>query len=176
MQRNIPKWAKVLPEIKQLRGAQRRLNNHLNNIIPFHIEPDRETGKFEYRSYLEYLLSQYGLLGIVNDPNTVESVQLAVTFDGGKVSRFLGHVTGGYKLVDKRCVDPKTGNLLFGENGVEKVQSHVHCFPIKVAFAKDTKELYRVEYSDFFAFLKDYKREKGFRIKFIFPQDMSAKR
>jgi hypothetical protein len=34
------------------------------------------------------------------------------------------------------------------------VQSHLYCFPIKIAFAKDTKELYRVEYQDFFAFLR----------------------
>jgi hypothetical protein len=69
----------------------------------------------------------------------VESVQLAVTFDGGKVSRFLGHVTGGYKLVDKLCTDPKTCNLLFGENGVEKVQSHVHCFPLKLHLQRTPK-------------------------------------
>jgi hypothetical protein len=123
---------------------------------------------------LEYLLDKYGLLDIINDPNTSEPIQLAVTFDGGKVSRFLGHVTGGCKLVDKCCIDPKSGDLLFGENGVEKVQSHVHCFPIKVAFAKDMKELYRVEHSDFFAFLKDYERENGFCVKFNFPQDMSS--
>jgi len=164
----------VLPEIKQLQGAQKRLNSHLNTIIPFYIEPDHETGKFEYRTYLEYLLDKYGLLDIINDPNTMKPIQLAVTFDGGKVSRFLGHVTGGYKLVDKRRIDPKSGDLLFGENWVEKVLSHVHCFPIKVAFAKDTKELYRVGCSDFFAFLKDYEREKGFCVKFNFPQDMSS--
>ncbi len=90
------------------------------------------------------------------------------------MSRFLGHVTERYKLMDKRCVDPKTGVLLFGDSGTEKVQSHIHCFPIKVAFAKDTKELYKREYSDFFAFLKAYERVKNYRIKFIFPQDMSS--
>jgi len=56
--------------------------------------------------------------------------------------------------VDKRCFNPKTGKLLFGESGIDKVQSHLYCFPIKIAFAKDTKELYRVEYQDFFAFLR----------------------
>jgi hypothetical protein len=83
-------------------------------------------------------------------------------------------VTGGFKLVDKRCIDPKTGELLFGESGIEKVQSHLHCFPIKIAFAKDTKELYRTEYQSLFVFLRDYERENNFRIKFIFPQDMSS--
>jgi hypothetical protein len=164
----------VLPEIKQLHRAQRNLNSHLMDIIPFQIEPDRETGRFDYRSYLDYLLSKYGLLEIIFDENTDDPVQVAVTFDGGSVSRFLGHVTGGFKLVDKRCINPITGQLLFGDSGIEKVQSHVHCFPIKIAFAKDTKSLYRLEYSDFFAFLKAYERECNYRIKFIFPQDMSS--
>jgi hypothetical protein len=63
---------------------------------------------------------------------------------------------------------------LFGESGHEKVQSHVYCFPVKVAIAKDSKELHSVEYADFFEFLKEYEREKNYRIKFIFPQDMSS--
>jgi hypothetical protein len=49
-----------------------------------------------------------------------------------------------------------------------KVQSHLHCFPIKIAFAKDTKELYRVEYQDFFTFLCEYKQEKNLELNLIF--------
>jgi len=101
-------------------------------------------------------------------------VKVAVTFDGGSVSRFLGHVTGGFKLVDRRCIDPKTGSLLFGESSIDKVQSHLYLFPIKISFSKDTKELYRMEYQGFFEFLRAYEMENFFRIKFIFPQDMSS--
>jgi len=79
---------------------------------------------------------------------------VSVTFDGSKVSRFLGHVTGGFKLVDQCCINPKSGELLFGKGNVEKVQLHVHCFPIKVAFAKDTKDLYCIEFADFFCLFK----------------------
>ncbi len=50
----------------------------------------------------------------------------------------------------------------------------MNSFPIKVAFVKDTKDLYRVEYADFFLFLRQYEAEKGFSVKFIFPQDMSS--
>jgi hypothetical protein len=81
------------------------------------------------------MLKKFGLLDLINDPNRTEPVQVAVTFDGGKVSRFLGHVTGGFKLVDKQCIDPKYGTFLFGDAHVEKVQSHVHWFFIKIAFA-----------------------------------------
>jgi hypothetical protein len=174
VQKSFPKWAKVLPEVKQIQRVQRKLNSYLNDVIPIQLEPTRETGNFDYRLYLDFLLQRFGLLELMNDPSTTEPVQVAVTFDGGKVSRFLGHVTGGFKLVDKRCINPKSGALLFGENGSENVQSHVNCFPVKVAFAKDTKDLYQVEYSDFFLFLKQYEAEKGFRVKFIFPQDMSS--
>jgi hypothetical protein len=42
-----------------------------------------------------------------------------------------------------------------------------------MALAKGSKELYRTEFADLFQFLRDYEREKIFRIKFVFPQDMS---
>jgi hypothetical protein len=77
-------------------------------------------------------------------------------------------------LVDRQCINPMTKLPLFGYTGIEKVQSRLHCFPIKIAFAKDTKSLYRFEYGDFFAFLKEYERERNYQIKFIFPQDMSS--
>jgi hypothetical protein len=174
VQKTLPKWAKVLPEIKNLQRAQYSFNNHMDDIIPIKNETDRETGAFEYRQCADYLLSKFGLLNIIDDPSTTEPVIVAVTFDGGAISRFVGHVTGGYKLVDKHCINPKTKELLFGISGNEKLQSHIHCFPIKMAFAKDTKHLYQVEFSDFFRFLKEYEQEKQFRIKFIFPQDMSS--
>jgi hypothetical protein len=174
VQRNFPKWAKVLPEIKSIQKAQYALDSHLEETIPLHLEVGRETGYFEYRSYTDYILKCYGMLQIIDNPDTTEPIRVAVTFDGGSVSRFLGHVTGGFKLVDSRCINPKTQEPLFGVSGHEKVQSHVYCFPIKMALAKDTKHLYRFEFSDFFQFLKDYEREKCFRIKFLFPQDMSS--
>jgi len=174
VQKQFPKWAKVLPEIKQLHKAQKCLNAYLHDKLPISYEPDRETGNFQYREYLEVMLSKFGLLDLVNDPTNTDPVKVAVTFDGGKISRFLGHVTEGFKLVDRRCINPKTGQLLFGDSSVEKVQSHVHCFPVKLAFAKDTKDLYRVEFADLFTFLKEYEAEKGFRIKFLYPQDMSS--
>ena len=120
------------------------------------------------------MLAKNGLLNMEDDETTTDPVIVAVTFDGRKISRFFSHVTGGFKLVDHRCRDPKKGTPLFSDSGVHNVQSHKHCFPIKVCFAKDTKQLYRDEFRDFFTFLKAYELEKGGRIKFIFPQDMSS--
>jgi hypothetical protein len=113
------------------------------------------------------MLARNGLLGLVDDVNNTNPVVVAVTFDGGKISRFFFHVTGGFKQVDPRCKDPRTGALLFSCSGNENVQSHVHCFPLKVCFSKDTKHLYRLEFEDFFAFLKAYELEdnwsRGYR-------------
>jgi hypothetical protein len=73
----------------------------METIIPIQYEPDREFGSFQYRRFMDYILDKFDLLQVVDDPTTTEPVQVAVTFDGGKISRFVGHVTGGYKLVNK---------------------------------------------------------------------------
>lgn len=82
-------WAKVLPEVKQIQKSQKVLNGHLRDVLPNHIEPDHETGRFDYRRFTEHTLSKYGLLDIIDDPNTTEPVQVAITFDGAKISRYL---------------------------------------------------------------------------------------
>jgi hypothetical protein len=56
---------------------------------------------FEYRKFTEYILQKNGLMEIIDDASTTEPVIVAVTFDGGKVSRFFSHVTGGFEQVDK---------------------------------------------------------------------------
>ncbi len=164
IQKDFPKWAKILPEIKGIRAAQKKLNAHLSEVIPIKYAQDRETGWFEYRKFTEYMLKKNGLMEIIDDPATTEPVIVAVTFDGGKVSRFFSHVTGGFKQVDKQCINPRTKEKLFADSGIEKVQSHVHCFPIKAAFAKDTKASYKVEFKDFLLFLKTFEQEKQGRI------------
>ncbi len=163
-----------MPEIKSVQKAQYQLDYHLQGSLPLHLEAGKETGYFQYRPNIEYLLHKFGLLEFINDAATTEPVRVAVTFDGGSVSHFLGHITGGLKLVDSRSKHPRTKDPLFGASGHDKLQSHVHCFPIKMALAKDSKELYRTEFSDLFQFLREYERLKGFRIKFVFPQDMSS--
>jgi hypothetical protein len=84
-----PKWAKILPEIKTVQKAQYKLDSHLQDIIPLHLEAGPDTGYFLYRSYLDYILNKFGLLVIIDNPTTNDPVKVAVTFDGGSVSRFL---------------------------------------------------------------------------------------
>ncbi len=102
-----------------MQRAQKNLNAHLQDVIPMTVDAVNESGGFDFKLYLEHTLSKFGLLELVNDPSTTDPVKIAVTFDGGLISRFLGHVTGGFKLVDKRCVDPKTGLPLFGDSGID---------------------------------------------------------
>jgi hypothetical protein len=99
------------------------------------------------------MLTKTRLLDVIDDINTTEPVIVAVTFDGGKIGRLFPMSREFFKLVDKWCINPRTGKLLFSETGIKKVQSHVHCFPLKVAFAKDTKALYKTEF-DFFGVFK----------------------
>jgi hypothetical protein len=136
VQHDFLKWAKVLPKIKSIQKAQFALDSHLEETIPLHLKVGRETGNFEYCSYTDYVLKSYGMLQIIDNPDTTEPIRVAVRFDGGSVSRFLGLVTGGFQLVDSRCIYPKTQEPLFGDSGHEKVQSYVYCFPIKMALAK----------------------------------------
>ncbi len=157
-----------MPEIKSIQKAQYQLDVHLQGSLPLHLEAGKETGYFQYCPYIEYLLHKFGLLEFINDAATTEPVQVAVTFDGGSVSHFLGHVTGGLKLVDSKSKHPRTTDPLFGASGHDKLQSHIHCFPIKMALAKDSKELYRTEFSDLFQFLRDYKHERDFESNLFF--------
>ena len=99
---------------------------------------------------------------------------LTVTLDGVKLSKLWGHVTTGIKLIDTQCQDPLTGKNLFGPEGFKNIQSHTHCFPCNACIAKDSRKLYKEEFHDLFNFLKQYKNEKGDRVKFVFPQDMSS--
>ena len=117
----------------------------MQETLPLHLEVGRKNGKVECRPYLDCLLNMFGLSVIINDKTTMEPVRVAVTFDGGSISRFLGHVTGGFKLVDSRSKHPKSKDPLFGDSGHEKLQPHIHCFPIKMALAKDSKDLHFTE-------------------------------
>jgi hypothetical protein len=60
----------------------------MDNIIPIKYEADQETGAFEYRLFTDYILSKFGLLKIIDEPSTTEPVLVALTFDGGCISRF----------------------------------------------------------------------------------------
>jgi len=49
---------------------------------------------------------------------------------------------------------------LFVPEGFKNIQSHTHCFPLKICIAKDSKKLYKEQFRELFDFLKQYKKEK----------------
>ncbi len=63
-------------------------------------------------------------------------------------------------VLSKWIIAPKNDTALFSETGMENVQSHVHFSQINVCFAIDTKQLYHLEFGDFFAFL-NLRKEEG---------------
>ncbi len=67
---------------------RRSFNAHLSDVIPIQYVQDCETGWFEYRTFTEYMLHKNDLLEIIDDATTTDPFIVAVTFDGGKVSRF----------------------------------------------------------------------------------------
>jgi hypothetical protein len=49
-------------------------------------------------------------------------VCFAITLDGAELSRNVGHVTAGVKMIDPRAIDPRT-KLPIGVLGGAKIQS-----------------------------------------------------
>jgi hypothetical protein len=107
VQHHFPKWAKVLPEIKTF---------SMHSIHFIHI------WKLLFPSNMN-LIGKLGHLNI-GDSWTIYLISL-VYFKLFKISRFVGHVTGGYKLVNKQCINPKTGELLFD---LKKMKRCSHMF------------------------------------------------
>jgi hypothetical protein len=53
------------------------------------LKSERESGKFSYLEYTDYLLQQFGLSELINNPNLDRPVKVTVIFDGGSLCRFL---------------------------------------------------------------------------------------
>jgi hypothetical protein len=78
------------------------------------------------------------------------------------------------KIVDERSIDPRSGKLLFGEDGTENVQSSSHCFPLQVHIAKDNKDFYNKHLTDFFSQLNTFEDDNSGGIILAYPADMRS--
>ncbi len=56
-------------------------------------------------------MKSYGLVEEI--ATTTGGVELVWTLDGAKLTKKSGHVTGGFKLVDRRSIDPLSGCPMF---------------------------------------------------------------
>ncbi len=84
-------------------------------------------------------MQQHGLWDFVERG---EIVTMAAPCDGGDLAWKLTQISVGVKIVDPWAIDPCTGDLLFGENGLTKVQSNTVCYPLHYYLAKDNKIFY----------------------------------
>jgi len=94
--------------------------------------------EFDMEELVRLIVTSYGLAEI---DSTTGGVELAWTLDGAKITKKAGHICGGFKLVDRRVVDPLTGSPMFiaaDANSSYKVQSRDNCFVAKLIFGKET--------------------------------------
>ncbi len=83
-------------------------------------------------------------------------------------------LSAGIKLVDPRTVDPRTGLLMFGETGYEKIQSRAACIPLQVHIAKDTKSFYDMHVRSFFDDMNYFEEVHKVGLRVAAPADMCS--
>ena len=89
LQNLLPEWAcGILPGVKRLQIMQKELNKCGEEMLPFVLTENEETGTFLYCIILDFTLEWYSLMPYVKDEQTTHPVTLAVTLDGVKLSKF----------------------------------------------------------------------------------------
>jgi hypothetical protein len=146
------------------------LEAHGETIIPY--ELTKNSTIFDIQTTTEFLLKQYGLWQYVE--RNVSALVAANAVDGGQLVWKLTQISAGIKFFDEHCIDPRTGQPLFGENGTERVQSSGHCFPLQVHLAKDNKDFYNTHLTTFISKLNEMEDMHPNGLRFAFPADMCS--
>jgi len=81
--------------------------SHSTKSIP--IERQWKHHQFGYKMLLKFIFDRYGL----SEHMMTSRVEVALTLDGARISKTIGHVTARIKLVDSWCMDPLSGKCLF---------------------------------------------------------------
>ena len=102
--------------------------------------------RFNYHNHMRTVLEGFDLVKHAQTGSISPPVQISGTLDGAKLTNNIGHVTCGYKITDPRAVDPLTG-IPLAISG--KFQSRDLCFPLLMAFMKETTRFYRDCIPDF---------------------------
>jgi hypothetical protein len=123
----------LLPSRFTLGRLCRQLESHGKDLLPYEITGNAV--KFDVSAALNFLFEKYGLSVAFNTACT-EPVTQSATVDGGDLAWGLTQVSAGIKIIDRRAINPCTGQYLFGETGFEKIQSRNHCFIYPNFFGK----------------------------------------
>ena len=102
---------------------------------------------FEFYNLIRLVIKSFGLQDYACTGSTAKPVMLTYTLDGAQLTNELGHLTGGFKIVDPRAIDPLSG-IAIAING--KWQSRDLCFVTQLAFVKDSKAAYNDCFAEFF--------------------------
>jgi hypothetical protein len=141
----------IIPSRSTIARCARKLEQHASvdhglEILET-ITPQGPVFSFEIYNFIRTILRGFGLIDHAKTGSSSSPVMICWTLDYAQLTRELGHLTGGLKIVDPRSVDPITGNPLVLSG---KFQSRDLSFPCRLAFSKDSKEAYKECFGSFF--------------------------
>ena len=154
--------------------SQNELEKYMAQFIPIrHYYDSRfgaEVATFDHKELLAFIIKHHGL----HEHALAGSIEIAVTADGASLGNGQGHVTIGYKVVDKRATIPHDIQTTGDASGFQSVNM---CYPIRSVIGKETKELFRTLFHDIYSFLTEIS-QIGFddykRISVVGPHDGKA--
>ena len=145
----------MLPSRITLQRHARKVELIANNLCPIQCYEDgNEFGegfRFDFEKTTKLLLKARDLIGIA----ATRKVELSSSIDGATLTKSLGFVAAGVKLIDIACKHPITKecvNVPAAESCL--TQSKERCFPYEIVIAKDNTNTYRT-FEQFFTFMGD---------------------
>ena len=107
--------------------------------------------KFNFKKSVKLLYEAHKML----ETATVRPVEISSSIDGATLTKSLGVVAAGMKLIDISCKDPLSNehvNMPLQDKCL--VQSRENCFPLQTSLAKDASETHN-NFESFFNFMAD---------------------
>jgi hypothetical protein len=150
------KWYKgsLIPSVGELKRTAAKVERLAHCVAPFVLGTtaagDKESIDFvPYWKIMGTVFRAYGLIGV----GSLLSILAVFSLDGASITKNLGHVLGGFKVVDRSSRDPISGELLLDNPTELNAQSRNLCFPLKLIMGKETKETLK-EFGPMFNFME----------------------
>ena len=180
----------VFPASSTMSNRGRELNRFADRFVPFKCfrsSTGHRNIAFHYEKVVREILRGLGLL----EKAEMTSVSVCFTLDFAEICKHsrLGHVLGGIKIVDVDTKYPGTDRPMFddtrgGTKGGVHSDELTTCIPLHFVVGKESKEVFRQDMGQFFAFAERMRKEglvarhaeeptlKPFKV--MYPMDMSA--
>jgi len=123
-----------IPSRSTIQDRQRKLESYMSSTyMPYTCKYDDilkcEIASFKPQDVLKFILKTFQL----DERAKSHSVELAITEDGARLTNKYGHVSVGFKVVDKSARDPITKEF------ITDFQSVYLCFPVKTYLGPEKK-------------------------------------